>query len=127
MELRDGFHRVIDYLRISITDRCNLRCIYCMPPGGVRPIEHKEILTYEEIIRVVRVAATLGVRKIRVTGGEPLVRKNITYLISSLRAISGIEDMSLTTNGLLLERYAKELADAGLNRVNVSLDSLRPE
>jgi cyclic pyranopterin phosphate synthase len=127
MELRDSFSRVIDYMRISITDRCNLRCIYCMPTGGVRPIEHKEILTYEEITRVVRVAAALGVRKIRITGGEPLARKNVTFLIASLRKIAGIEDMSLTTNGLLLEKYARELADAGLDRVNVSLDSLRPE
>jgi cyclic pyranopterin phosphate synthase len=127
MELRDSFHRIIDYVRISITDRCNLRCVYCMPSSGVRPVEHKEILTYEEIIRVVRVAVTLGVRKIRITGGEPLARKNVTYLIASLGKIAGIEDMSLTTNGVLLERYARELADAGLNRVNVSLDSLRPE
>lgn len=127
MELRDNFHRIIDYLRISITDRCNLRCIYCMPSGGVRPIEHREILTYEEIVRVVRVAASLGVRKVRITGGEPLARKNVTYLIASLKGIDGIEDMSLTTNGLLLERYAEELADAGLNRVNISLDSLRSE
>jgi cyclic pyranopterin phosphate synthase len=127
MELRDSFHRVIDYMRISITDRCNLRCIYCMPAGGIRPVEHKEILTYEEIIRVVRVAAALGVRKIRITGGEPLARKNVSYLLSSLRKIAGIEDMSLTTNGVLLEKYARELADAGLSRVNISLDSLRPE
>lgn len=125
-KLRDSFHRIIDYMRISITDRCNLRCIYCMPSSGVRLIEHKEILTYEEIVRVVKVAATLGVRKIRITGGEPFARKNVTYLIASLRRITGIEDMSLTTNGVLLERYAKELADAGLDRVNVSLDSLRP-
>ncbi len=127
MKLRDNFSRVIDYLRISITDRCNLRCIYCMPSSGVMPIEHKEILSYEEIVRVVRVAAALGVRKIRITGGEPLARKNVTYLIASLRSITGIEDMSLTTNGVLLEKYAKELADAGLNRVNISLDSLKPE
>jgi cyclic pyranopterin phosphate synthase len=127
MKLRDNFSRVIDYMRISITDRCNLRCVYCMPQSGVQPIEHREILTYEEIIRVVRVAASLGVRKIRITGGEPLARKNVTYLIASLKQITGIEDMSLTTNGALLEKYAGELAEAGLNRVNVSLDSLRPE
>ncbi len=127
MQLKDNFHRTIDYMRISITDRCNLRCIYCMPAEGVRPIEHKEILTYEEIIRVVRVAAELGVRKIRITGGEPLARKDVTFLISSIRKIPGIEDMSLTTNGVLLKKYAKELADAGLDRVNISLDSLRPE
>ncbi len=127
MKLLDNFSRVIDYVRISITDRCNLRCIYCMPANGVMPVEHREILSYEEIVRVVRVAATVGVRKVRVTGGEPLARKNVTYLIASLRNITGIEDMSLTTNGVLLEKYAKELADAGLNRVNVSLDSLRPD
>lgn len=127
MELRDGFRRIIDYLRISITDRCNLRCVYCMPAGGVRPVEHREILRYEEIIRVVKVAAALGVKKVRITGGEPLVRKNVTYLVTSLRKITGVEDLTLTTNGVLLEKYAKELADAGLNRVNISLDSLKPE
>ena len=127
MELRDGFHRVIDYMRISITDRCNLRCVYCMPAGGVRPVEHKEILSYEEIVKVVSVAATLGVKKIRITGGEPLVRKNVTYLVASLREITGVEDLTLTTNGVLLEKYATELANAGLNRVNISLDSLKPE
>jgi len=125
--LEDRFHRVIDYMRISITDRCNLRCIYCMPSDGVRPIEHKEILTYEEIVRIVRVAAGLGVRKIRITGGEPLARRDVAHLIASLREIEGIEDISLTTNGLLLERYAAELASAGLDRVNISLDSLRQE
>jgi cyclic pyranopterin phosphate synthase len=127
MKLRDNFSRVIDYLRISITDRCNLRCIYCMPDAGVLPIEHKEILSYEEILRVVRVAAALGVKKVRITGGEPLARKNVTYLVASLREIPGIEDLTLTTNGVLLGKYAGELADAGLNRVNISLDSLRPE
>ncbi len=127
MQLRDNFHRTIDYLRISITDRCNLRCIYCMPAEGVRPIEHKEILTYEEITRIVRVASELGVRKVRITGGEPLSRKNVTFLVSSIRKIHGIEDLSLTTNGVLLANYAKGLAEAGLNRVNISLDSLRPE
>jgi GTP 3',8-cyclase len=127
MELRDNFERVIDYLRISITDRCNLRCIYCMPEKGVELFEHREILSYEEIVRIVGIAAALGVRKIRLTGGEPLIRKNITYLISSLKAIKGIEDISLTTNGVLLEKYAGKLADAGLDRINVSLDTLRPE
>ena len=127
MELRDNFDRIIDYMRISITDRCNYRCVYCMPSHGVIPIEHKEILTYEEITSVAGIAVTLGVRKIRITGGEPLARKNVTYLISSLKRIHGIEDISLTTNGVLLERYAAELADAGLDRVNISLDSLRPE
>lgn len=98
-----------------------------MPSEGVRPVKHKDILTYEEIIRVVRIAALLGVRKVRITGGEPLARKNITYLISSLNTIQGIEDISLTTNGVLLEKYAEGLARAGLRRINVSLDSLRPD
>lgn len=127
MDLRDKYNRIIDYMRISVTDRCNLRCIYCMPHNGVRPLKHTDILTYEEIVRVVRVAAGLGVRKIRITGGEPLARKGLPFLISSIRNIEGIEDISLTTNGILLERYAEELATAGLKRVNVSLDSLRPD
>jgi len=127
MELRDTFSRVIDYMRISITDRCNLRCVYCMPQKGVGLFERKDILSYEEILRVVGVAASLGVRKIRITGGEPLVRKNILHLISSLKNISGIEDISLTTNGILLEKYASGLANSGLDRINISLDSLRPD
>ena len=125
--LTDRFRRRIDYMRISVTDRCNLRCVYCMPPEGLSPIEHREILRYEEIVRVIRVAAGMGVRKIRVTGGEPLVRKNIPHLIRLIRGIDGISDLSLTTNGALLEKYAAELAAAGLDRVNISLDSLKSE
>ncbi|MEW6214469.1 MAG: GTP 3',8-cyclase MoaA [Nitrospirota bacterium] len=125
--LTDSFQRTIDYMRISITDRCNLRCIYCMPSEGVRPIERKEILSYEEILRIVSIAARIGVRKIRITGGEPLTRKNVIYLIAMVKNIDGIEDLSLTTNGVLLSRYAEELADAGLDRVNISLDSFRPD
>lgn len=125
--LKDNYHRTIDYLRVSITDRCNLRCIYCMPSGGLIPIEHKEILRYEEIIRVIRIAAKIGVRKIRITGGEPLVRRNVVYFIASIKNIPGIEDLSLTTNGILLSRYAEELKSVGLDRVNVSLDTLKPE
>ncbi|HKZ57057.1 MAG TPA: GTP 3',8-cyclase MoaA [Thermodesulfovibrionales bacterium] len=125
--LKDSYHRTIDYLRVSITDRCNLQCIYCMPSGGLIPIEHKEILRYEEIIRVIRIAAKIGVRKIRITGGEPLVRRNVVYLIAAIKNIPGIEDLSLTTNGILLSRYAEELKSAGLDRVNVSLDTLKPE
>jgi cyclic pyranopterin phosphate synthase len=125
--IKDKYERIIDYMRISIIDRCNLRCIYCMPSEGIKPIEHKDILGYEEIIRIVRIAAGLGVRKIRLTGGEPLIRKDLSYLVSSINSIEGIEDISLTTNGLLLKKYAKSLASAGLRRVNVSLDSLRPE
>jgi cyclic pyranopterin phosphate synthase len=125
--LKDSYKRTIDYLRISITDRCNLRCVYCMPSDGIVPLEHKEILKYEEIIRVVRIAAGIGVRKVRITGGEPLARKNVTYLISEINNIEEIKDLSLTTNGILLARYADELAEAGLRRINISLDSLRPD
>jgi cyclic pyranopterin phosphate synthase len=125
--LKDSFQRTIDYMRISITDRCNLRCIYCMPPEGLVPMEHKDILSYEEIVRILRVAVDIGVRKIRITGGEPLVRKNVSYLIASIKNIEGIKDLSLTTNGVLLKQYAEELADAGIDRVNISLDSLRPD
>jgi len=126
-EIRDQYQRIIDYLRISIIDRCNLRCVYCMPQGGIKPLDHSSILKYEEIIRIARVAAGLGVKKIRITGGEPLIRRNLAYLVSSLAGIKGIEDLSLTTNGLLLEDMAGPLADAGLRRVNISLDSLRPD
>ncbi len=125
--LRDKFQRTIDYMRISITDRCNLRCIYCMTPDGLIPIDHKEILRYEEIHRVLRIAACIGVRKVRITGGEPLVRKNIAYLIKLIKSVQDIRDLSLTTNGVLLDHHAEELAAAGLCRVNVSLDSLRPD
>ncbi|MGO9378186.1 MAG: GTP 3',8-cyclase MoaA [Dissulfurispiraceae bacterium] len=126
-EIRDRYERVIDYMRISIIDRCNLRCIYCMPEEGIKPLDHTAILRYEEIIRIVRIAAELGVKKIRLTGGEPLIRRNLTYLISSIADISGIEDISLTTNGVRLKHLAPALAEAGLKRVNVSLDSLRPD
>ena len=125
--IHDKYARTIDYMRISVTDRCNLRCIYCMPSGGVRQVEFRDILEDEEITRVVRIAAELGVRKIRITGGEPLLRKNLHLLIASLNRIQGIEDISITTNGLLLKRYADILAAAGLGRINVSLDSLRPD
>ncbi len=125
--LRDNFSRVIDYLRLSVTDRCNLRCIYCMPPEGVPVMAHRDILSYEEIVRIVTVAAGLGVRKVRLTGGEPLCRKDLSFLVSSIRKIGGIEDISVTTNGTLLERHARELADAGLDRVNISIDSMQAE
>ncbi|MCE5193890.1 MAG: GTP 3',8-cyclase MoaA [Nitrospiraceae bacterium] len=125
--LKDRFNRVIDYMRISITDRCNLRCVYCMPSEGINPIEHKDILSYEEIIRVIKAAVELGVKKIRITGGEPLARKDVTSLTSEIKKIAGIEDLSITTNGILLEKYAQALADSGVDRVNVSLDTLKPE
>ncbi len=125
--LKDSFQRTIDYMRISITDRCNLRCVYCMPSDGLPPLEHRDILRYEEIARILQIASSLGVRRIRITGGEPLVRRDVPYLIRLIREIGGIIDISLTTNGILLEGYADALAEAGLQRVNVSLDSLRPD
>jgi cyclic pyranopterin phosphate synthase len=123
----DAYNRPISYLRISVTDRCNLRCVYCMPPEGVVCRPHEEILRYEEIETVVRAAAGLGISKIRLTGGEPLVRLGIVNLVRNLARIPGIDDLAMTTNGILLSRYAADLAEAGLQRVNVSLDTLRPE
>jgi len=124
--LSDSFQRPINYLRISVTDRCNLRCIYCMPAEGVRLMSHRDILTYEEIYTIARVAAELGINKVRLTGGEPLVRSGLTELIQMLAQIEAIDDISLTTNGTLLSRYAAELKQAGLQRVNISLDTLKP-
>ncbi|MEW6439535.1 MAG: GTP 3',8-cyclase MoaA [bacterium] len=115
----------VDTLRISITDRCNLRCRYCMPAEGVPWIPHAEILSYEEILRVVRACARLGVRKLRVTGGEPLVRKGVVELVESLSRVDGIQDLCMTTNGVLLERFVPAFRRAGLRRVTVSLDSLQ--
>ena len=123
----DYFGRRISYLRISVTDRCNLRCLYCMPPEGVLQIPHSEILSYEEIRIVVRAAAELGINRIRLTGGEPLVRAELPELIRILSQIKGIAELSLTTNGTVLKKYALELKQAGLSRVNVSLDTLRPD
>jgi cyclic pyranopterin phosphate synthase len=125
--LQDGFQRAINYMRISVTDRCNLRCIYCMPPEGVPWIPHKEILTFEEIERVVKATALAGMRRIRITGGEPLVRRGLVELISGLSVIPGIEDISMTTNAVLMSQFAPSLARAGLKRINVSLDTLRPD
>jgi cyclic pyranopterin phosphate synthase len=123
----DSFGRSINYLRISVTDRCNLRCIYCMPPEGVPQMSHSEILSYEEIQNVVRAAAELGIYKVRLTGGEPLVRADLPKLIKMLSQIEGIEELSLTTNGTVLKKHALELKQAGLSRVNVSLDTLKPD
>ncbi len=125
--LSDSFQRPIDYLRISVTDRCNLRCIYCMPPQGIPLMAHSDILSYEEIYTVANAAAELGINKVRITGGEPLVRPRLAELIRMLSHITTIDDISLTTNGILLARYATELKAAGLHRVNVSLDTLQPD
>jgi cyclic pyranopterin phosphate synthase len=123
----DAYNRPISYLRVSVTDRCNLRCIYCMPPEGAPWRPHEEILRYEEIETVVRAATELGISKVRLTGGEPLVRLGIVDLVRNLAHIPGVDDLAMTTNGILLSRYAVALADAGLQRVNISLDTLRPE
>lgn len=122
----DSFGRRIDYLRISLTDRCNLRCLYCMPQAGVPFKAHGEILTLEEIERFARAAVAEGISKIRLTGGEPLVRRGIVGHVRRLRETCGIESIALTTNATLLPRYAAELAEAGLRRVNISLDTLDP-
>lgn len=122
----DQYKRSIDYMRISITDRCNLRCTYCMPED-VEKLEHDSILTYEEILRICRSASTLGIRKIKITGGEPMVRKDAVKLMADIKAIPGIEYVTLTTNGVLLEEYVDELAKIPLDGVNVSLDTLNPD
>lgn len=119
----DGIGRTIDYLRISVTDKCNLRCKYCMPAEGVELIPHEMLLTLEEIYRVVSIMAGMGVKKIRFTGGEPLVRKNLIKLVSDVHELPGIEEIALTTNGILLGNMAYELKAAGVNKVNVSLDT----
>jgi len=125
--LSDSFQRPINYLRISVTDRCNLRCIYCMPREGISLLPRNEIPSYEEIEAVARAAAKLGINKVRLTGGEPLVRSELTHLVHMLSQIEGIDDISLTTNGVLLKQYAASLRQAGLRRVNVSLDTLKRE
>jgi GTP 3',8-cyclase len=122
--LRDGHGRLIGDLRVSVTDRCNFRCQYCMPAEGLPWLDRAELLTFEEIERLVRLLVPLGIRSVRLTGGEPLVRRELPKLIAMLSAIDGLEDLSLTTNGYLLERMADELVGAGLERINVSLDSL---
>lgn len=125
--LCDSFGRRITYLRVSVTDKCNLRCVYCMPEEGVRTRSHDEILRLEEIARVVRVATDLGIERVRITGGEPLVRKGLVDLVRMIASIPGVRDLSMTTNATLLARCARNLAGAGLRRVNISLDTLKPD
>ena len=120
----DQFGREISYLRISVTDRCNLRCRYCMPAQGVTWMDHSAILTYEQIVRIVRASAALGIKKVRLTGGEPLVRKGLAGLVDALKAIDGIASVTLTTNGLLLVEQLPDLLQAGLDGINLSLDTL---
>ncbi len=123
----DKFNRQITYLRISVTDRCNLRCKYCMPEEGIKLLKHEDILSYDEIIDVIKVSIKKGITKVRITGGEPLVRKGITDLVRLISTLNGIDDLSMTTNGILFEKYAEDLKMAGLKRVNISLDTLDAE
>jgi GTP 3',8-cyclase len=125
--MEDGFGRRVEYLRISVTDKCNLRCVYCMPEAGLPWLGRSEILTYEEVGDIVRVMASMGLRRVRLTGGEPLVRRDLYRLVAALAAIDGIDDISLSTNAVLLRDQAEQLRLAGVSRVNVSLDSLRPD
>jgi cyclic pyranopterin phosphate synthase len=127
ISLVDEFSRPITYLRVSVTDKCNLRCVYCMPESGLPWLGRDEILSYEEIVEIVRAAASVGVRSIRLTGGEPLIRRELSRLVAALAEIPGIEDIALSTNGMLLEEQIGELAAAGLRRVNLSLDTLRAD
>ena len=123
----DRFNRRIHYLRISVTDRCNLRCTYCMPEEGIHLKRHNDIISYEKMVEIVEAAARLGIDKVRLTGGEPLVRKGVSYLIERIKAVPGIEEVALTTNGVLLTDMAVELKKAGLDRLNISLDTIDPE
>jgi GTP 3',8-cyclase len=122
--MRDKYERAIDYLRISLTDRCNLRCVYCMPAEGIELTDHSALLSFEEIAEFTRCAVEMGIRKVRLTGGEPLVRRGVATLVGMLSSIPGIRDLSMTTNGILLPRFACDLRQAGLQRVNISLDSV---
>ncbi len=123
----DRFNRSIHYLRISVTDRCNLRCTYCMPEEGIRLMDHRDILSFEEITAFTKLAVANGITKVRLTGGEPLVRKGIVELVEMLAGIDGLKDLSMTTNGILLPDYAADLKKAGLSRINISLDSVDAE
>lgn len=127
MPFQDDFGRAIQYLRVSVTDRCNLRCVYCMPPEGVEKQPHGQVLSYEEMALIVCAAAETGIRKIRLTGGEPLARLGLPGFVRMIAAIPGIDDLSMTTNATLLAGQARALAEAGLHRVNISLDTLKPE
>ncbi|MGF0096322.1 GTP 3',8-cyclase MoaA [Peptoniphilus sp. SGI.035] len=124
--MRDRFGREIDYIRISLTDRCNLRCKYCMPEEGVKLLNHKDILSYEEILILSKIFISLGIKNFKLTGGEPLVRRDVCNLVKELKKLEGIGEVTITTNGVLLEEYGKNLIDSGIDRINVSLDSLNP-
>lgn len=123
----DKYSRKISYLRISVTDLCNLRCVYCMPPGGTELSRKEEILSFEEILKIIKHGVRLGINKIRITGGEPLVRKGITSLVRHITGIKGIDDIAMTTNGVFLKEFATELKSSGLSRLNISLDTMRED
>jgi cyclic pyranopterin phosphate synthase len=123
----DAFGRKINYLRISVTDRCNLRCRYCMPEEGIKLLKHSDIMSFEEIVALTETAVAMGITKVKLTGGEPLVRKGIIKLVESVAAIKGIKDFGMTTNGTLLAQYASDLTKAGLKRVNISLDTINAD
>lgn len=125
--MRDVYKRKIDYIRISITDRCNLRCVYCMPEEGIKLIKHDEVLSYEEIIRLCKLFSRIGISKVKITGGEPLVRKDVHKLVKSIKETDGIDNVTLTTNGILLEDQIDELVKAGLDAVNISIDTLKDD
>ncbi|MCR4433215.1 MAG: radical SAM protein [Caldiserica bacterium] len=125
--MKDSFGRTIDYLRISLTDRCNLRCIFCMPEEGVPLLSHEEILRIEEILAVTREMASMGLKRVRLTGGEPLLRRGFIDLVREMRSIPGIEEITLTTNGTLLKDLAEPLKREGIKRLNIGLPSLDPE
>ncbi|WP_138302721.1 MULTISPECIES: GTP 3',8-cyclase MoaA [Eubacteriales] len=125
--MKDQYGRQINYMRVSVTDRCNLRCIYCMPEEGIKQVSHQDILTYDEIVQIVNAAAEVGITRIKLTGGEPLVRKNLAGLVEALRAVPGIEEVTVTTNGVLLKEQIGKLAKAGISAVNISVDSLDPD
>lgn len=125
--MKDSFGREIDYLRISVTDRCNLRCVYCMPEEGVCPVSHEDILSYEEIEELTEIFSGLGISKIKLTGGEPLVRRNLPVLVRKLKQLPGIKNVTLTTNGILLKEQLPALMEAGLDGVNISIDSLNEQ
>lgn len=122
--MKDKFMRNINYLRLSVTDLCNLRCIYCMPKNGIKKMKHDDIMRFEEILKTIEILVSSGITKIRITGGEPLVKKGIMDLIKNIGVLEGLKDFSITTNGVLLKKYAKELKNAGIKRINISLDTL---
>jgi len=125
--MKDRYGRTINYLRVSVTDRCNLRCFYCIPREGFTYIPHKEILRYEELLRIIQLFAQLGIKKIRITGGEPFVRKGLVFLLREIRRIDGIEKLYITTNGTLLTQYINELQGIKIDGINISLDTLNPD